>query len=175
MDAPSSRRGPFLLLVDIQFRIPPLDRPRFPTTDFSTARSSPRSGKAKSGLLNCNREACCGRWHQALVVFYLFGYNNSDRYNSSSNYQQGLIQEAKMSYKAAHPLPEPASDDAFVKITAFGTCTLTCPASYAIDGLSGTLLCNSWRFLIQHEPSNTKLWFDFGVSSVRVCLYQLAR
>ncbi|KIV92635.1 hypothetical protein PV10_03908 [Exophiala mesophila] len=70
-----------------------------------------------------------------------------------------------MSYKQNSPLPDPTSESGFVKVTAFSTCQFQCPASFAIEGLPGTLFSDSYRFLIQHEATKTTLWFDFGVSS----------
>ena len=71
-----------------------------------------------------------------------------------------------MAYKSKHPLPLPSSPDAFASVAAFGTCSMRCSASLAVDGLKGETLANSWRFLVQHKPSATTLWFDLGVSHV---------
>lgn len=65
-------------------------------------------------------------------------------------------------------LPQAASEAAFVTCQPFETSWMTSPASLAILDLPGTALGNSWRFLIVHEPSGTKMWFDLGVSHVGV-------
>ncbi|RDA94901.1 hypothetical protein CP533_4323 [Ophiocordyceps camponoti-saundersi (nom. inval.)] len=61
-------------------------------------------------------------------------------------------------------LPEAKDPSAFVKISAFDGGLMTGPGSFAIEGLTGYAISNSWRFLITHEPSGTKLWFDLGLS-----------
>ncbi|PHH66299.1 hypothetical protein CDD81_7892 [Ophiocordyceps australis] len=37
-------------------------------------------------------------------------------------------------------------------------------ADYLVENHRGTVLFNAWRHLIIHKPSNTRLWFDLGVS-----------
>jgi hypothetical protein len=72
-----------------------------------------------------------------------------------------------MAYKATSPLPNPGSEDAFVKIVPFETAWMQIPASLAIEGLTGSLRVTSWRFYVTHATSGTKLWFDLGVAHVR--------
>ncbi|KAI7973375.1 hypothetical protein EIK77_008284 [Talaromyces pinophilus] len=69
-----------------------------------------------------------------------------------------------MAYKQTNPLPTPRSDDAVLSIAAFETGWMEIQASTAIAGLTGKSSATSWRFFIQHAPSNTKLWFDLGVA-----------
>ncbi|KAH8704020.1 hypothetical protein BGW36DRAFT_355400 [Talaromyces proteolyticus] len=69
-----------------------------------------------------------------------------------------------MAYKQTNPLPTPKSDDAVLSIAAFETGWMQIKASTAIAGLKGLNYATSWRFFIQHAPSNTKFWFDLGVS-----------
>lgn len=71
-----------------------------------------------------------------------------------------------MAYKHTNPLPTPKSDDAVLSIAAFETGWMEIHASTAIAGLTGKNSATSWRFFIQHAPSNTKLWFDLGVAHV---------
>lgn len=73
-----------------------------------------------------------------------------------------------MSYKETSPLPEPKTSDAFVKITPFETAWMEIPASMTIEGLTGSMRITSWRFYITHAKTGTKLWFDLGISHVRV-------
>lgn len=68
-----------------------------------------------------------------------------------------------MSVENTRNLPE---SDAYVKIHAFSSAPMKAPARVVIDGHRGTLVADSWRHLIVHEPSNTKLWFDLGISDV---------
>ncbi|KAL2833575.1 beta-lactamase-like protein [Aspergillus pseudoustus] len=63
------------------------------------------------------------------------------------------------------PLPEPQSTEHFVTIHAFETGYMRCRQSVFIDGLLGDANVGSWRFFISHAPSNTKLWFDLGMSN----------
>ncbi|KAL6248802.1 hypothetical protein RBB50_003865 [Rhinocladiella similis] len=69
-----------------------------------------------------------------------------------------------MAYKAKTPLPAPKSEDAFVKVVPFDTAWMKSRADLAIEGLKGTVRQTSWRFYITHPPTNTKMWFDLGVS-----------
>lgn len=71
-----------------------------------------------------------------------------------------------MAYKQTNPLPTPKSDDAVLSIAAFETGWMEIQASTAIAGLTGKSSATSWRFFIQHAPSNTKFWFDLGVAHV---------
>lgn len=71
-----------------------------------------------------------------------------------------------MSYKETNPLPSPRSDDAVVSIVAFETGWMKINASLAIAGLKGEFHGTSWRFFMQHAPSDTKFWFDLGVAHV---------
>uniref|UniRef100_A0A093XJN9 N-acyl homoserine lactonase AttM n=1 Tax=Talaromyces marneffei PM1 TaxID=1077442 RepID=A0A093XJN9_TALMA len=69
-----------------------------------------------------------------------------------------------MSYKESNPLPSASSEDAVVSIAAFETGWMKINASLAIAGLKGEFHGTSWRFFMQHAPSNTKFWFDLGVA-----------
>ncbi|RCI08847.1 hypothetical protein L249_4802 [Ophiocordyceps polyrhachis-furcata BCC 54312] len=62
-------------------------------------------------------------------------------------------------------LPEAKDPSAFVKIAVFDGGLMVGPGSFLVQGLNGVCNFNSWRFLITHEPSATKLWFDLGLSS----------
>jgi hypothetical protein len=73
-----------------------------------------------------------------------------------------------MSSKKANPLPSRKSEDAVVSIAAFETGWMKIDASLAIAGLKGEFHGTSWRFFMQHAPSNTKFWFDLGVAHVRL-------
>jgi hypothetical protein len=72
-----------------------------------------------------------------------------------------------MPHKQGYPIPIPTSEDAVLSIAAFKTGWMKNVASAAITGLKGVINATSWRFFIQHEPSNTKFWFDLGVAHVR--------
>lgn len=74
----------------------------------------------------------------------------------------------KMSYKKTNPLPQSKPDDVVLSIAAFETGWMQIGASMAIDGLKGQLHGTSWRFFMEHAPTNTKFWFDLGVAHVRL-------
>lgn len=63
-------------------------------------------------------------------------------------------------------LPEAREDSEYIQLYAFGSGLMEGPCSAQIDGLHGISKCNSWRNLIIHQPSGTKLWFDLGISDV---------
>ncbi|KAK6384366.1 hypothetical protein LTS17_001929 [Exophiala oligosperma] len=68
------------------------------------------------------------------------------------------------SYKATNPLPEPQTPDAIVSITPFESARMRMPNSMAILGDRGSTGINSWRFFMQHKPTDTKFWFDLGIA-----------
>ncbi|EED11534.1 conserved hypothetical protein [Talaromyces stipitatus ATCC 10500] len=69
-----------------------------------------------------------------------------------------------MSYKDNNPLPSLKSNNVVISIAAFETGWMKIDASLAIAGLKGEFNATSWRFFMQHAPSNTKFWFDLGVA-----------
>ncbi|OAA74893.1 Beta-lactamase-like protein [Akanthomyces lecanii RCEF 1005] len=63
------------------------------------------------------------------------------------------------------PLPETQSKQHFVSVHPFESGHMHCPQNIFISGLSGEAHVPSWRFLVSHKTSNTKLWFDLGMST----------
>lgn len=61
-------------------------------------------------------------------------------------------------------LPEAKNPSDFIDLYAFDGGLMVGSGSVLIDGLHGTCSFNSWRFLVVHEPSKSKLWFDLGLS-----------
>ncbi|PHH81346.1 hypothetical protein CDD83_3609 [Cordyceps sp. RAO-2017] len=71
-----------------------------------------------------------------------------------------------MSPAAGKTLPEAGDPSAFVRVHVFDSSTMEGSAGVIIKGHRGHCTFNSWRNLVIHEPSGTKLWFDLGLSHV---------
>lgn len=71
-----------------------------------------------------------------------------------------------MAPNTAKDLPEAAESAAYVQLHTFSTAQMSSNAAVVIKGHRGSGTANSWRNLVIHEPSGTKLWFDLGISDV---------
>ena len=58
------------------------------------------------------------------------------------------------------------AEDAYVTIRPFETGGMVTPAATLIGDTQGSSMATSWRFFIEHPRTNTKLWFDMGISHV---------
>ncbi len=63
------------------------------------------------------------------------------------------------------PLAETRPSQNVVSVRPFQTGHMHCRQNAIVDGLSGEAHLASWRFLVFHEASDTKLWFDLGMST----------